>query len=559
MKLKVGSTLLALAMVGGWVGAQTITVALPPATNINYLQPVTPANYYYVVNGWAYETMYKPLLWINKHIEIDYSRSIADSVTTPDGQHYFVTLNPKWHWSDGTPVTSADVIFDFDLINSISANNSSAYGGWGIGGIPNEVASVKALGPYKLEFTLKAPQNPFWFIYNGIAQLIPLPKHAWDKYPGDPAKTLAYLQDNGDNLDFFLKSPVDGPFRIVKSVLNNEFVFEANPYYDGHKPTYKTLIFRYFTTSDAEYNALRTGQVDIGYVPFHLSQHLAIPGYRVAKTSTWGISYIELNFNTQACPSCAPLKELAVRQALQMAIDQPGMIRAFYHGHAVAQYGPVPYEPPTYLEPILRAGYNPYPYNPAAGKALLEKNGWHLVNGVMTKGNMRLEFTLDYASGSTSTQQVAEYFAESASKEGIVIHLAPQPFDTIIANLGAPNKWQMLFYGNGWVYYPDLYPTGYGLYGTGGGSNTEDYSNPTADRLIAATHAYFPKNSQSILALYKYEDFLARDLPNLWLPEAEGAWTGAVGAITEYRDTLTGVVEHANPDGLISPQYWSYR
>ncbi len=532
----------------------TLVYALPPATNITYLNPVTPTNYYDVVNAWAYESMYKPLFWVDHRIQVDYARSIASSITTKDGIHYFITLNPKWHWSDGKPVTTADVIFDYQLIKSISLKNSSNYGGWGIGGIPNDVVSVKALGPYRMEITLNQAYSPNWFILNGAAQLIPLPKQAWDKYPGHPAKTLAYLQKRGDSLAFFRASPIDGPFRMTQSQHNVQFVMTANAEYDGHMPQYHKLVFRYFTSSDSEFNALRTGQLQIGYVPFHLyAEYHKLSGYRLAPSTSWGITYIYPSFLN---PSAKALKDLVVRQALQMAVDQSAMVKVIYHGQAVAQYGPVPSQPSTYLSPSLKSGKVPYPYDPAKAKAMLEQAGWHPVHGVMTKGSERLAFSMKYASGSASTQQVAELFASAAAREGIKITLAPQPFDTIIGELASPKTWDLLYYGNGWVYYPDVYPTGYGLFGTGGGSDSSGYSNPTADRLIAATHA-FTSAKKSLQSLYAYQDFLAKDLPVISLPEAAGSYTGAVGALTVYASGVGGILNHLNPVGLLSPQYWT--
>ncbi len=549
--------LLPFALTFGLAAAapSTVVVALPPAINVNYLLPILPANDYINMNFWGFLQMYKPLIWVDHKVQVDYACSIASSITTPDGQHYFVTMNPKWHWSDGQPVTARDLLFDLKLLRSIQASNASAYGGWSIGGIPNDIASVKRLSRFRVEITYNRPYNAKWVILNGMSQLVPLPAQAWDRYPGHPAKTLAYLQSHGDAAAFFAKSPVDGPFKVLRSRLDHGVLFQANAAYDGHRPDYQRLDLRYFTSSDAEFAALKTGQVQVGYVPFHLYAQRHIPGYRSAFFSSWGITFIELNYKN---PATRAFHDPLVRQALQMAIDQPGYIKAFYSSQAIPQYGPVPYQPPTYLSPRLSSGYVPYPYDPAAGKALLIKDGWSLSHGVMTKGKQQLDFTLDYASGSLSNQQVAEAFAEAAAREGVRIHLKPQPFDTIFGNLGSATAWQMAFYGNGWTYLPDFYPSNGGLFGTGGGSNLQGFSDPAIDRLIAKTHAYLPA-SQSALALSRYQDALARAVPDLWLPEAAGAWTGATGAVTEYSKALHGVRAHLNPTGVISPQYWSLR
>jgi peptide/nickel transport system substrate-binding protein len=524
-----------------------IVTALPPSVRITYLLPIQPAPEYTVNNGQVSELLYRPLLWVNSRIQIDYARSVASSVTTRDGQHYLIQINPKWHWSDGRPVTAADVAFDADLLRSIGAKQASQYGGWGIGGIPNDLKSVKVLSRYRLEITLKHAYSPTWFIYNGVAQLYPLPKHAWDRYPGHPAKTLAWLQARGDKVSFFRKSPVDGPFQVGTFSPQN-YQLLTNPHYSGHRASYHALVLRYFASSDAEFNALKVGQVQVGYLPFHLYAERRISGYRFTTTPSWGFNYLYVNF---ANPRAAALKDLAVRQALQLAIDQPKMDQALLHGQAVVGYGPVPFEPPTYLSPKLKSGWVPYPYNPAEGKKLLLAHGWKPVGGVMQKGGQRLSFTLDYSSGAASVQQQAEVIAQAAAREDIQIRLAPKPVNTMASEMSSPSAWDLIYFGGGWFFLPDYYPTGYGLFNSKGGSNSGAYSNPEMNRLTELTHAFFKTKAAQLQALYRYEDYAAFQLPLLWMPENK--------LLNEISAQLVDVNRHINPNSNWSPQYWRYR
>jgi peptide/nickel transport system substrate-binding protein len=520
--------------------------ALPAAVQITYVVPVLPAVDETLYNFEAIRLMYKPLLWIDRNIRIDYARSIAESITTKDGQHYTIRLNPKWHWSDGLPVTAADLVFDYSLIHSVTKKNISDYGSWGIGGFPDLVRSFKAVGPYEVKVTLTHPVNALWFESNGLSQLTPLPKQAWDRYPGDPAKTLAWLQSHGDDPQFIAKSPVDGPFKIYSFVNNDHYTFVANPRYDGHKPSYTYFEMRYFTTTDAEYNALRVGEVQVGYLPTHLFNQRSIPGYTYVPASQYDIAYIYVNFKNPKYPF---LKDHVVREALQLAVDQPGYVKVLLHGEGVAQYGPVPYVPPTYLSPYLKT-HVPYPYNPTLGRKLLEQDGWHLVHGVMTKGGYRLEFLLPYSSGNLLQQQEAELFAEAAAQEGIRITLKPVPFDTLIGDLSNPSSWSLMYYG-GWIYGLQPYPTNFGLFASQGGSNQSGLADPGIDRALERAHQAYPSTAQALDALYAYEDYLATYLPVIWMPSAD--------ILYEIAQNVQGARQHISPIGNISPQYWSYR
>ena len=57
------------------------------------------------------------------------------------------------------------------------------------------------------------------------------------------------------------------------------------------------------------------------------------------------------------------------------------MVKDLLHGLGAVESGPVPVRPTTqFYDPNVPT----YPYNPAAGEKLLEKNGWTMKNGVMT-------------------------------------------------------------------------------------------------------------------------------------------------------------------------------
>jgi peptide/nickel transport system substrate-binding protein len=527
--------------------ASTVTVALPPATKITYLFPITPSQSESNYNFQVQYVLYKPLLWVGKNIAVNFHRSVADAVTTKDGVHFLIQLNPKWHWSDGKPVTSADLLFFWKLVHSISAKNSSAYYAWGIGGVPQDIRSLTALGPHRLELTTTHPVSVQWLELNGLAQFIPLPKHAWDRYPGHPAKTLAWLQARGNKISFFRKSPVDGPFQVGTFVPDQRYTLLRNPHYSGYQPGYAKLTELYFTSSDAEFNALKAGQVDVGYLPAHLYAQRHVPGVRFASKSVWGFYYIYLNFLN---PASAALRSLTVRQALQMAIDQPAMVKVIFHGQAVSDYGPVPYRPSTYLSNYLKSQV-PYPYDPAAGKKLLLAHGWKLVGGVMQKGGQRLSFTLQYASGTATMQQQAELFAQAAAEEGVKIRLKPSPFDTILGELGSVKAWTMVYWG-GWTYQPDYYPTGDGIFNTGGGSNQEGYSSKTIDRLIQQTTAYAKTKAAAQAALSAYQNAFAKRLPVLFLPvnnQLLEVSSRVHGVLSSYNSTVTNW----------SPQDWILR
>src|ERR1035437_3666505 len=83
---------------------------------------------------------------------------------------------------------------------------------------------------------------------------------------------------------------------------------------------------------------------------------------------------------------------------------------------------------------------------------------------------------------------------QSVAKEvGIEIVLKEVTPGTIAATIlscspaQAGCSWELGQYGQGWVFEPDHYPSGEEIFQTGALGNVANYSNPTTDRLIAAT------------------------------------------------------------------------
>lgn len=525
----------------------TIVEALPPQVDINWYLPLRPNAYNSLYDAWASNLMYKGLFHIDPNGKINYSRSIASDISwNAKGTLFTVKLNPKWHWSNGLPVTASDVQFTWNLIKAASAPNAPApwpYSGADSGGIPNFVQSFKVVNAHEFQVALNQPVNQVWFEYNGLSDFLPLPEKAWDKYPSNIDQELTYLANNGNNPAFF--TVTDGPFKMTSAVQNVAWKFVPNPTYDGHKAYISSFVMAYETSDTAEVSALRTGVVQVGYLPaFMYASRSQLTSDRLFPSYTFSMPVTRLNFKN---PSMGAIfKQLAVRQALQMGVDQESIIKDLYNGLGIPGVGPVPSHPDTFLAPQLKKPI--YSFNLAAGKALLEKNGWHEVDGVMQNAKgQQLTFEMQYPSGSTTTSAMVQLLQQDWATEGIKVTLLPLPFATLLHYHHEPSKWEVQA-GISWS-YGGTYPTGGGLYGSTGGYNFFGYSNKTMDALILATHQPHPTAADAQKALDAYQVFAAQQLPNLYMP------LGA--SLTEISNQVHGVESYNNAfTNSISPQYW---
>lgn len=520
-----------------------LTISLGAASNLNWWPPIVSSTDCGTLTGGGISgpDMYMPLLWFSRTDQIEYSRSIASGIAVSrNDTQYTITMNPKWHWSNGQPVTAQDVAYDWTLINGASASNSPfPYCFAGSGGVPADFQSVVATGAHTVVVTLNKSVNPVWFEHNGLSQLIPVPKSTWDQH-SNIQKELAFIKSVANSPNNPIYRVVDGPYRIEKAVTNQYYTFVANPKYSGaHPAQIKTVTYLYETSTSAQFAQLRTHKVDLGYLPFSLyGSRNQLTGYNLIARTGFAFFYLPLNYRTNAYGIGGLFNNLYVRQALQMGIDQPAIIKSMYHGYALPSIGPVPVKPPNaYYDPALK---NPYPYNPTAGKKLLEHNGWRLVNGVMTKGSQKLAFNLLYSTGSATFDNMAQLMKQDWAQEGVDVSLQPiggQAFGDIIGSASQSNKWAMAG-GFGWIYVPDFYPSGGSLFLPTAGFNLGAYNSATMNRLIAATYAGGTK-SQVTQRFNAYQVYAAQNLPGLFVPTPD--------SLSEVRTIVKGFRSNYNP------------
>jgi peptide/nickel transport system substrate-binding protein len=541
----------------------TVTVALPPATTYNWLFPFFSVTNESIFNVNQFQwLMYRPLYMFggnNDSVQANYSLSLATAPVYSDGGKT-VTISLKgWKWSNGETVGAKDVVF---FMNMVEAEKEKWYA-TATGLLPDNVVSYQAAGPNRVVFHLNKAYSSIWYTYNQLDEITPMPM-AWDitkagAAPGsggctaDSAadkwakcdKVYTYLNAQAKQPGSFASSPiwsvVDGPWKLSSYSTDGNVSMVPNPRYSGSpKPRLAAIKFLPYTSDTTEYTALKTGQVDMGYVPTQdLPQKPAgsvLPpsnplgsNFTLKALTPFGINYYQLNFNNS---TLGPVfRQLYVRQALQYALDQEGMVKADWGGYAFPTSGPAPSYPPNQWSPpaqTANGGVGPYPFSVAKAVSLLTEHGWSKVGGVMTcqtpakcgagiRKGQQLKFTIDYATGSSDVASDYEVYKSDASKAGIAIQPVAQSFNTVIGesapcHRGPSCTWQAIAYG-GWTFCsPTFEPTGEALFQTGVFNNSGSYSNATMDKLISETHT-----SNSLAVFHQFAAFTAQQLPNIWL------------------------------------------
>ena len=383
------------------------------------------------------------------------------------GKTVTVTLNKKFTWSNGKPVTNRDVEFWLNLLK----NEKGEYLGYSPGSIPDDISSMSfpASSPYQFSITFNKAYSPLWVLYDELSEIVPIPQDTWDKtsasspvgnYDTTAAGAKAVWKfmnsqatQEGTYTTNQIWQVVDGPWKLSGfSTVTGASTFTPNKAYTGPgKPKIAKFEELPFTSTSAEFNALRSGQVDFGYLPpedASQASYFTSRGYTVNNWTDYGFNGMLLNFTN---PTAGPLlKQLYIRQAMQSLINQPQISKDIWHGFAFPTLGPIPQTPKTsFLSSTLQQ--NLYPYSVSHAISLLKAHGWNVVpNGTDTcakpgtgptqcgagiAAGAKLSMTQEAATGSSPFLAEVEDMTSSWRSAGISVAIQQKSQSAIFATL----------------------------------------------------------------------------------------------------------------------------
>jgi peptide/nickel transport system substrate-binding protein len=561
--------------------AGTITWAEPPGSAPTWIFPITPGADFtvYSTDDFSYES-WRPLYWTQSGTspKIDQALSLAYLPTYSNGDKTVtVRMKTNYKWNDGQPVTATDSLFFLDELKAAVKESGSNWGQYSPGvGIPDQVVSASAPNATTLVINLNKPVNPTWFTENNLAQIQPMPVYAWAKSSAtgpvldytNPANAKAiydFLAKASGSTGTYATNPlwqvVNGPYRLT--AFNNTtgaYTMAPNPSYDGPKSkVVPTLQAVPYTSDTAEFNAVLSKSVDIGYIPqtdVPQISRVKSSGYHVFGYPDWGFDYVNYNFADKTGDFNNIINQLYVRQALAHLEDEAGYVKAFFHGAGGLAYGPVPAVPTSPYSPA-NAVKNPYPFSITAAGNLLKSHGWNVVPGGVSTcakpgtgsgecgsgipAGTKLTFNVLYVNDPAITGEMLTDWASDAKKVGIAVTLQAGTFNHVVDvadDPGSPktiNQWAMSDYGG---FTDEPYPTTFGIFNTGGSDNGGFWNDAEANKLINASVTGGNPNAVKAEASYITEQQPSLFQPNndliiVWKDNVSGQ-PAAIQAMTQY-------------------------
>jgi peptide/nickel transport system substrate-binding protein len=280
-------------------------------------------------------------------------------------------------WSDGQPLSAADVAFTFNMLKSAAPDLSLS------SNIKEWVASAEATDSQTVVLKLNKP-GPRWvqdtLATGQVDRFAPVPKHIWE---GQDPKTFT-------NFDLAKGWPVGtGPFKLVRSDQTSAVFDRRGDWWAigaglaKQMPAMKRIIWRP-ATADAMPQLFTNNDIDVGRAlsvgnfeaakarnPNIVSWHSGGPAWGTTAGCTW-----RLVFNTQL----PPFDSVDVRKAIAAVIDRNQISDLAFEGS----------QPPTVLPFASYPGMKAYTDqlndlvaaakiatpDPSRTEALLEKAGF---------------------------------------------------------------------------------------------------------------------------------------------------------------------------------------
>jgi peptide/nickel transport system substrate-binding protein len=575
--------------------AGTITVAGPPNAAPTWILPMVTAadNSVFTVPEFDWQ-LYRPLYWLTNGVSPKETPSMSlatDPVWSNGDKTLSFTLKSNYKWSNGQPLTSQDVLFWFYLLKAALKESPANWAAYTPGlGLPDEVASISAPSATTVTMNLTKAVNPTWFMEDDLGTLQPMPASAWDidaaggkpitdwaTNPADAKKIYDYLAAASKSISTYATNPlwqvVDGPYKLTAfSATTGGFTMTPNPAYGGpHATVESTYQVVPFKSDAAEFNAIKSGSVDLGYVPLpDVPQATSLTStYNEFGYSSWSWSYVTYNFKDTTSDFNNIIDKLYVRQALAHLEDEPGYIKAFFNGAGGQAYGPVPAVPASPFAPA-NAAANPYPFSPSTAASILKANGWTVVpNGTDTcakpgsgtgecgagiPAGTKLEWNVIYGTDPAVLGEQVQDWASQAKTVGITMNVSSSNFNYMISNYNDPaspktaNKWAMEDFGG---FTDSSYPTTFGVFNSAGSSNLGGYDDPTADKDILASIS--SPNPSAVTAEAQY---LTQQQPSLFQPNPDGGFGTA--SIVAWSKTVSGTPQSFEglTQDIWNPEYW---
>lgn len=385
----------------GGSGGGSSSGSLLRVGTLNKFEQTNPFNAFDFTDYFVLQMEYPFLIQYNAQNKIipDYAKSWT---TSPDGKTWTFHLTPNAKWSDGKPLTSADVAFTLNTIIKYQTGATALDEAY-VSGMKD--ATAPDPNTVVLHYT-----GPVSTVLAYLDQVPIVPEHIWAKY----------ATGNGSGIKSFPnRGPIvaGGPFILEYLNGSNFALFKENPNFYGPKVNFKEFGLQYYATSDSMIQALKSGQLDYAqYLPQADVQTVQAAGLDIDTYP--GLDVYFFYINSGAHPLHPEIDNPLVKEAMAHAMDRKRMVQTAYPG-SVPGASIVPPANGDWVDSSLK----PETFDLGLANKLLDQAGYKKgANGIRIANGHPMSYTVLFASDQTGAgDRVFQIIQQDFKQIGISI------------------------------------------------------------------------------------------------------------------------------------------
>lgn len=434
--------------------------------------------------------IFNSLLRFDRNLEPE--GELAQSwIVSKDQKTITFKLKPGLQWADGVPLTSADVLFTWQLVTDDKTRTP-------YGADYKLVTKAESPDPLTFRITYAKPYAPALESWAGLQIL---PKHL--------------LEHQDINNTPFARKPVGSHYYQLEGWNNGERIsLIRNPHATQGQPRIDRLVSRFIPDPASQFLELMADNIDV--MNLNPIQYARIVPSRpemtrkIALYKELGNGYTYLGFNLKH----APFDDVRVRQAINYAINKQELIDGVLLG--LGETVAAPYKPGTrWVNPQLK----PYAYDPSRALKLLKEVGFedHDGDGILDRNGKPLAFEI--LTNQNKQREMSAVLIQRRLKEiGVDVSIRVLEWASFLGRYIKTGDFDVVVLGWSLSLDPDQFGIWHSSQNKPGQFNFINYNNPEVDRLLE--QGRLELNPDKRMKIYhEFSRILLEDSPIVYLYE----------------------------------------
>ena len=329
---------------------------------------------------------------------------------SPDGKVYTFELRKDVNFTDGTSFNAEAVRKNFEAVMMNRERHKWLE-------LVAQIDKAEVVDEFTFRLTMK---NAYYPTLQELCLIRPL-----------RFMSPAAMPEDGNTSKGIKKAVGTGPWLLVESRKGEFDLFERNDNYWGAKPKFRKLLVKVISDPTTRAIAMETGEIDLIHgAAGHGSGQISLDAFERFTTMPDYVTQISQPLASRVVAlnsKRGPTADLAVRQAIQHAVDKAALVKAIFYG--VELQADTLFSADT---PYCNVGLKPYILDRKEAKKLLDETGWKKASTGEIRQKDGYELAIDFCFVGNDAQQkaIAEAVQGDLKKIGIKINLIGEEPDS---------------------------------------------------------------------------------------------------------------------------------